>query len=181
METLKQHQTTIIIGILLFGAGFVAAWLLAARGFILPRTISDSAERSSSEESMEKENRGTMAKENITPSLMSQTSEGSMIKAGSQTAGEIVTIATAILDRDGWLVIHEDVNGKPGGILGAGRLNAGTYTNSTVDLLRATQEGKIYYAMLHADDGDKVFDYKKDLPLGDASGNPIMASFSATK
>ena len=98
-----------------------------------------------------------------------------------QKPGSKVTIQSVTLGVNGWVVIHDDANGKPGHILGARRLNAGTYTGQSVELLKETAEGKVYYAMLHADDGDKQFDYRVDLPIKDETGNQVMVRFVATK
>ncbi len=80
---------------------------------------------------------------------------------------------------DGWVAIHEESDGKPGRILGARRFGIGINQSGSVELLRPTQEGKVYFAMLHADDGDRQFDHTKDLPLADPQGNVILMRFVA--
>lgn len=102
------------------------------------------------------------------------------IAVSDQAPGEKVNLEMITLAKDGWVVIHADTDGKPGGILGAGRFNAGENQTGIVELLKPTEDGKVYYAMLHLDDGDRAFDYKKDLPLTDAQGNAIMMRFVAT-
>jgi len=84
-----------------------------------------------------------------------------------------------MLEKDGWVAIHEDNGGKPGKILGAQLFSAGKHDAGTVDLLRATTAGGVYYAMLHVDDGDHAFDALKDMPVSGADGNPVMAKFTA--
>ena len=96
-----------------------------------------------------------------------------------QPAGSLVTVALTTLNEQGWVAIHEDVNGEPGWILGATLAFAGERSNLAVELLRATEEGKTYYAMLHTDDGDKAFDLNKDFPIKDSSGNVVMMKFVA--
>ena len=81
--------------------------------------------------------------------------------------------------RAGWVAIHEDRDGKPGNILGASWLPVGEHADTKVELLRAMEAGKTYYAMLHDDDGDKLFNYKNDLSLPSATGEPIMVAFRA--
>ena len=76
----------------------------------------------------------------------------------------------------GWVAVREDRDGVFGNILGAQYLPAGTYTNVTVDLLRGTEPGKIYYAVLYKDDGDKVFDYEKD-SIVQSENSTIFATF----
>ena len=92
-----------------------------------------------------------------------------------------VAIALFTIPVNGWLVVHEDANGKPGNVLGAHYVKAGADQSAIVKLLRGTAEGKVYYAMLHRDDGNPDdFSLARDLPVTDASGNPIMARFVAT-
>ena len=102
------------------------------------------------------------------------------IAVDDQDAGSTATVRIATLAEEGWVVIHEDWNGKPGNILGARRLPAGGHQAVVVELLRSTENGKVYYAMLHRDDGDKAFAHTRDLPFTDAQGSPIMMRFVAT-
>ena len=101
------------------------------------------------------------------------------IDINDQPAGMIVTAALTVLNEQGWVAIHEDANGEPGWILGATLVFAGERNNVAVELLRATEKGKTYYAMLHDDDGDKAFDMKKDFPIKDSTGSVIMMKFVA--
>ena len=94
----------------------------------------------------------------------------------NQLPGLLVHIESLTLAKDQWVVIHEGTHGSPGAILGAGRFRAGM-TSGTVELLRATEEGRTYYAMIHRDDGITGFDPKSDLPSSDDAGRAIMSSF----
>lgn len=106
---------------------------------------------------------------------------GNAIAVNDQPAGMAVSIDLAVLANDGWVVIHRDVDGKPAGILGAQRLAAGSHQSVTVELLTPTEEGRVYYAMLHGDaPSEPHFDKIKDLPITDGQGNPIMMRFVAT-
>ena len=102
---------------------------------------------------------------------------GNAVTVDDQPPGATAAIRMVTLARDGWVAVHEDDGGKPGRIPGATRYNAGTHENGTVELLWPSEEGRVYYAMLHADDGDRKFDRTKDLPITDALGNPIMMRF----
>ncbi|TSC66898.1 MAG: hypothetical protein G01um101466_851 [Parcubacteria group bacterium Gr01-1014_66] len=113
------------------------------------------------------------------PSPPPASSGANTVTVKDQTAGDRVEIDSVIFAQPGWLVVHEDRNGAPGNILGAQWFGAGTYQGKAVDLLRSTVSGRTYYAMFHADAGDDhQFDHKKDLPIGDSAGNPIMTKFS---
>jgi hypothetical protein len=96
-----------------------------------------------------------------------------------QRPGERVAIDALTIGENVWIAVHEDAAGKPGNILGAARFRQGTYENGVVELLRPTFGGDRYYAMLHADDGDDVFDLTKDTPMTDAAGNILMVLFDA--
>ncbi len=106
------------------------------------------------------------------------TNTANSITADDQPAGTMVAIAVKT-EKEAWVAVHEDANGKPGNILGAQIFPAGTHLGK-INLLRGTESGKKYYAMLHADDGDRAFDYTTDLPLKDMAGEPIMHAFMAT-
>jgi len=97
----------------------------------------------------------------------------------NQPAGNTVTLPLVVLNQMGWVVIHEDAGDKQGNALGAALVFAGERSGVLVELLRSTVKGRTYYAMLHNDDGDKVFDLKKDLPIADSTGAVIQMSFVA--
>ena len=105
---------------------------------------------------------------------------GNAIAVNDQPPGMNVAAALVTLAQDGWVVIHEDADGQPGRILGAQLFNAGQSQSGTVELLRGTEEGRVYYAMLHSDDGDRQFDHTKDLTIRDPQGNIIHMRFVAT-
>ncbi len=98
------------------------------------------------------------------------------IVALDQEAGDVARIESAALDRAGWIVIYEQHEGIPGNILGAQRFESGMWSGE-VALLRPTVPDMLYYAMIHADDGDRLFDHKKDLPMYDGAGNRIQTTF----
>ncbi|MBI1975493.1 MAG: hypothetical protein HYS59_00650 [Candidatus Vogelbacteria bacterium] len=95
-----------------------------------------------------------------------------------QPAGSLVIVKRASLARPGWVVIHEDRAGIPGNVLGAALFDRGA-SMGTVELLRATVSGGLYYAMLHDDDGDHLFELKQDLPLRATDGASISSAFRA--
>lgn len=88
-----------------------------------------------------------------------------------------VTVDKVVTSSQSWVVIHEDRGGKPGNILGASWVPAGETLNLTVELLRGAVEGQTYYAMVHSEDGVAGFDFKTDLPITDAAGNPVMKTY----
>jgi hypothetical protein len=104
--------------------------------------------------------------------------ESNGVIVAEQQAGRSVTISQLALQQPSWIAIRDDVNGAPGPkILGAQLFDKGA-TSGTVALLRATEPGKGYFALIHVDDGNtKAFDSKIDKPLLDASGKQIMVRF----
>ncbi|OHB24134.1 MAG: hypothetical protein A2542_00030 [Parcubacteria group bacterium RIFOXYD2_FULL_52_8] len=118
------------------------------------------------------------AAEDSTVATGEQTSKTSAVSAVDQAAGRTVT-ALATLDRQGWVVVHEQTAGVPGRVLGAKPFGPAT-ASVVVSLLRGTVAGATYYVMLHSDDGDiNDFNLAKDVPLLGANGLPIMMVFRA--
>lgn len=79
-----------------------------------------------------------------------------------QKAGMQVTLSEVGMTRLGWVAIgkfDEDIALQ---VLGAKRFDVGSYKNVTMNLLAPTQVGTTYRAVLYYDDGDGVFDHKKD-------------------
>ncbi len=95
-----------------------------------------------------------------------------------QSAGNKVDVAQVVLKTPGWVAIHDDVNGQPGRILGAKLFDSGKL-NGNVELLRNTENGKSYFAVLHTDDGNyKSFNAQTDTILKNAQGEMIMVKFT---
>ena len=109
----------------------------------------------------------------------SATNTGNRITVVDQAPGNIVYISSVQLSAPGFVVIHKDKAGTPGDIMGYKYFDAGIYPGQ-ITLTSSTVEGGVYYAMLHSDDGDKVFDVTKDIPLKDSAGNIIMKLFRVT-
>lgn len=104
-----------------------------------------------------------------------------VLVASNQPAGDVMIMSMVSLETNGWVAIYEARgDGEPGNILGAARFDAGRYFAQKIELLRGTEEGSTYFAILHADDGDSEFDYKRETPLQDLLGNLTLAQFIAT-
>ena len=96
-----------------------------------------------------------------------------------QFPGNIVYLSSVQLTKPGFVVIHKDKAGTPGDVIGYQYFDKGINPGK-ITLTTATMDGGIYYAVLHSDDGDKVFSAAKDLPLKDANGSTIMKLFRVT-
>jgi hypothetical protein len=117
--------------------------------------------------------------------LGSDTPEGSAglvigantIYVAEQAPLRTISVALVRLEKPGFVVVHEDVAGAIGGILGvSGVLPAGETKNlESILLSRLTRDGERLYVMLHLDDGDGLFDPVKDKPVLDTiSALPMM-------
>lgn len=93
-----------------------------------------------------------------------------------QYPGNVVYVSSVQLANAGWVVIHKDQGGEPGAVIGQVYVGAGI-NPAKVTLSSPLVDGGTYYAMLHADDGDKKWDAALDLPLKDSKGSIIMRVF----
>jgi hypothetical protein len=103
----------------------------------------------------------------------------SSVIVSDQPAGKVVMLDSLELEERSWAVIYEDSRGRPGNILGAHRYMEGAHTNVPVELQRPTSVGGVYYAMIHHNDSDDIFDHTKDRPYTAEDGSPIMVRFFA--
>ncbi|MEK7628145.1 MAG: hypothetical protein AAB421_01865 [Patescibacteria group bacterium] len=106
--------------------------------------------------------------------------ESTSLTVNSQQAGGVVKVDEVHFQSAGWLVVHEIVAGHVGNALGAARLDTGVHTAVAIELLRATEPAKEYIVIVYADNGNKEFDIRGDLPVLDAEGNPVMSNFKTT-
>ena len=121
-----------------------------------------------------------------------------MEKTGSKEKGttkeKIITAALEVTDQKlqenkvvvsrvsmpirGWLVIHGDVGGQPGPILGKVPLTVGEFTDVSVVLIVPPKSEKLW-AMIHVDKGKLgLYDFGVDGPL-EQGGSVVMMPFSA--
>ena len=107
--------------------------------------------------------------------------EGISVTIGEQPEGMHVFANTVTNDRTIWIAVREDNKGALGNILGAALLHAGVYDGVWVELLRNTFGGQTYHIVIYEDDGDKVFDYTKDVMLPGTNGDGIVATFGAIR
>lgn len=92
----------------------------------------------------------------------------------------VVTLALVEALKPMWVVIHSDLAGQIGPVIGARLFEPGTHENvtMTIDWRRGTPA---LYAVLHEDDGETgVLEYPDgDMPVL-RSGEPFVAAFKAT-
>jgi hypothetical protein len=77
-----------------------------------------------------------------------------VVTAGDQESnGASVGVAQVVATEQGWIVIHADVEGKPGPVLGQASVPPGTTDNIVVTLDTPLTESRSLWAMLHVDVG----------------------------
>lgn len=97
-----------------------------------------------------------------------------------QVAGKRVIMSMVLISQNGWVAIHEIApDGTFGKILGAQRLEKGQHFSEVIDLLRETKGGSKYAAVLHADDGDSMFDFRREIPVRNVAGDFVESRFFA--
>ncbi|NTV44147.1 MAG: hypothetical protein HGA67_00420 [Candidatus Yonathbacteria bacterium] len=120
------------------------------------------------------------ASDSITSEKPSMPEEISAV-VGEQPEGMHVSVSSVTTDRTIWVAVREDTDGALGNILGAALVFPGTYEGVWIDLMRNTFAGQKYHVVIYVDDGDKVFDYTKDVMLPGLNGDGIIGTFDAIR
>lgn len=158
-------QNLILIGIAL-------AFVVAGGWWILSKDSSSSgAANGGNTETLDSESSAAA----IASAPSTVASDGEVISVASQPAGETVAIASVTLSQTGWVAVRDE----RGWTLGASRFDAGTYSNVSVELLRATEAGGRYQVLLYHDDGDRAFDVKKESLVTHTDGTVSGVMFVA--
>ncbi len=100
----------------------------------------------------------------------------------NQSAGMNVSLGDNVSypSAQGWIAVHEDVDGKPGSAIGAARYETTVGLKPTqVELMRKTVAGKTYRVIFYNESGDHVFDRKTDTPMTNKSGGLVETTFVA--
>lgn len=154
----------VVVGLIVgVGVGMAIGWRLADR--VAERTGSSSEVTNATDT---EETGGDITVGNVS------------VSAVDQVAGRAVTATNVTLPVVGWLAVHEVRSGGViGNILGAARREAGTYESVIINLLRGTTPDGEYAIIVYADNGNREFDLKADLPIAQ-NGAPVVARFTAT-
>ena len=141
----------------------VAVILIVAGFFIFNAFLKNNSDTTNTSETV-----NGVSVETLTPSII----------VPKQAGGSNVFIENVTIDKDGYVVIHEDENGKPGAVVGVSKLlTAGTTENFLMDIDKEVVEGDSLFAMLHIDNGDQIFSIETDIPAVDSDGNTILTRF----
>ena len=168
METENNSKKVLVVGILAFLIGFGIGFLVFGNDAEVADTgVVNDTEVVINGEGASPETSDTAMAEPIVVNGVSLT-------VSDQNFGTPVSVDSVVLDRTSWVVVYEDNAGVPGSILGAHVYDKGTVTDAQITLLRSTVPELIYYVKIHADDGDRAFDFKKDLAVVDESGQELV-------
>jgi len=89
-----------------------------------------------------------------------------------------VRVGFVILAGGGYVVVHQDSEGKPGAIIGnSDALPQGESRDFEITLSRESIDGETLYAMLHSENGDGAFNPAEDTPIKDDRGNIVLMNF----
>ncbi len=88
--------------------------------------------------------------------------KNSIVTDGVTRSGATFTFKDVVIDGNGWLVIHQIVNGKPIGekYIGASYIKSGENKNVALTIDYAPAAGEAFLVMLHRDvNENKTFDF----------------------
>lgn len=97
---------------------------------------------------------------------------GESVSVADQSAGTMVTLGKVEVTRSTWVAVKDERDW----ILGAARFDASA-ESGTIVLLRATEAGKTYKVVTYVDDGDRLFDFHKDMEV--KGEGAVIATFKA--
>jgi hypothetical protein len=100
--------------------------------------------------------------------------EGNSVNVVGQAAGMSVAIRSVSLSEEGWVAIRD----SSGATLGAALFAPGIHSDVSVPLLKPTQSGKNYQALIYFDDGTKTFDLNTETIVLNPDGSVAGATFN---
>ena len=153
--------------------GVVAAVVILGGWWVM--TSQSSSTSNGGEEMTEDKTPGTGSVPIDASSGPSTTSDSESVSVSNQAAGTSIMLSSVTFSETGWVAVRDD----RGWTLGAKRFDAGTQSNIAVTLLRATEAGQRYQVLLYIDDGDRLFDVKKEILVTRSDGSVAGAMFSA--
>ena len=105
------------------------------------------------------------------------------IEADDQTSDgtSLIVSEVTIVDSPGFVVIHRDADGAPGGVVGHVAIPQGTSLEVAVPFDEPVESGD-YWPMLHVDAGEAgTYEFPgADVPVTDAEDNVVMVQITLT-
>lgn len=167
-------NTGVIIGVFVLAIVLVGGWYLTA-GERAGMPAGSPADTALSPASSSVSVSGNADEGSAGTSDQTIASENDSVGVQDQPAGSLVSVASVTLAQSSWIAIRDE----DGRVLGAGRFDAGTHPDVTVQLLRNTVSGGHYQALIYIDNGDRIFDLHTDTLVTNADGSVAGATFTA--
>ncbi len=174
---MSERNYQIIIGILVLII-IIGGWFIVAKPATSPSgEVTDNGSASTSSDQSAASSGADPSGSSSVPAQNTPTTSDSsdFVSVVDQSAASSVAVASVSLGQDGWVAVR-DADGR---ILGAGWFPTGTQTDVSVPLLRATAAGQHYQILLYTDDGDKLFDFHKDMLVANSDGSVAGTTFTA--
>lgn len=163
----QDRNTQIIIGAVLLVVVIGGVWWVLARG------ANRSPVQTTNTTVATTTNPAPAAAEAL-PGAPTAEASGESVSVADQAAGETVRVSSVTLSERGWVAIRDD----SGRTLGAALFPAGTQTDVSVPLLRATEGKQHYQVLLYFDNGDKQFDLHTDTLVVNSDGSVAGTTFT---
>lgn len=90
-----------------------------------------------------------------------------------------VTIGYIVLSQPGYVIIAADDEGVPGKRIGTSRWMNDGGEHVTVELTELLAHDQVYYAVVHHDNGDEVFNVATDPAATDSEDSVVLMTFLA--
>ncbi|MDE1925529.1 MAG: hypothetical protein KGH79_05180 [Patescibacteria group bacterium] len=168
MDILKENWGVIIGVLLAFVVGLLAGFTLGHRADVSETiTMANTTMATTSAQ--------THSQKPESVSRPEAAAGNDSVVISDQSAGDSVAVKSVTLSQGGWIAIR-DASGKT---LGAALFPAGVNTGVSVPLLRATEAGQRYQALLYYDDGKHDFNLQTETLVMSADGAPVGTNFTA--
>jgi len=176
------NRNLVIVGVVALIVGVLIGYVIwgtatPSVGGDLVETGEDASESDAFEFTSEDDTDSSDVMEEESESVVSIGSGEETISTNDQSAGDVVVVDSVVVSGTSWIAVRDLDNGEIGNILGAQRLEAGEYSDVEVELLRPTEAGEEYVAVIFEDDGDLAFDYESDATVV-VDGSVVLDSFN---
>lgn len=99
-----------------------------------------------------------------------------LIYIGKKNPGKEISIDVVSLKQGGFVVVYENTFEPTGELLAVSEfLDIGEYLKVPLSLVREVEDGEVFTAMLHKDDGDNFFNISDDAPVRNDAGESVHA------
>ncbi len=160
----KESQKTIVA----FATGLLVGGLLVWIFSGAPKTEapkdSDDAKDTKTEVTTEQKQEAEVTGKEVAISKPALVTGEGKIEVKDQKAGTAIALDSAVYPTDeGWIGVRDYADGKASGLLGVARFSKEQgLVPETVQLQRATEQGKTYAVVFYTESGDRNFNFNDD-------------------